>query len=101
MEIQLIIAGATQTAYNGAVNITYIDNTNFTYTLSSVSKCNSHSGTKTVVGYTSGAFIGRFYAGYGNIESLCRILQETSTHLIRNAYQDAGLPIDVYAVPSN
>lgn len=89
------IAGATQTAYNGAVNITYIDNTHFTYTPLSVPSVTPATGTKTVVGYTSGAFIGRFYAGYGNIE----LVQDSAGNLYTldpNAYQDAGLPIDVH-----
>jgi hypothetical protein len=67
----------------------------FTYTPINVPSVTSATGTKTVVGYTSGAFIGRFYAGYGNIE----LVQDAAGNLYTldpNTYQDAGLPIDVH-----
>ena len=92
----VVIAGATQTEYNGAVNVTYVDSTHFTYTPLSIPSVTPATGTKTVVGYTSGAFIGRFYAGYGNIE----LVQDSAGNLYTldpNTYQDAGLPIDVHA----
>lgn len=91
----IVIAGATQTEYNGAVNITYVDSTHFTYTPLSIPSVIPATGTKTVVGYTSGAFIGRFYAGYGNIE----LVQDAAGNLYTldpNTYQDAGLPVDVH-----
>ena len=89
------IAGATQTEYNGAVNVTYVDSTHFTYTPLSAPSVTPATGSPTVTGYTSGAFIGRFYAGFGNIE----LVQDAAGNLYTlspDVYQDNGVPIDVH-----
>ena len=89
------IAGATQTEYNGAVNVTYVDATHFTYTPLSVPSVTPATGSPTVTGYTSGAFVGRFYAGFGNIE----LVQDAAGNLYTlspDVYQDNGVPIDVH-----
>jgi hypothetical protein len=89
------IAGATQTAYNGAVNVTVVDSTHFTYVPLSIPSVTPATGSPTMTGYTSGPFIGRFYAGFGNIE----LVQDAAGNLYTldpETYQDRGLPIDVH-----
>ena len=91
----VIIAGATQTQYNGAVNVQYRDANTFTYAPLNTPVVTPATGSPTVVRYVSGAFIGRFYAGFGNIE----LVQDSAGNLYaldQNTYQDAGNPIDVH-----
>jgi hypothetical protein len=91
----VVIAAATQAEYNGAVNIQYVDTTTFTYVPLSIPTVTPATGSPTVVGYTSGVFIGRFYAGFGNIE----LVQDTAGNLYsldQATYTDAGRPIDVH-----
>lgn len=91
----VLIAGAVQTEYNGLVNVTYIDSTHFTYTPLSVPTVTPATGTKTLTGYTSSAFIGNFYAGYGNIE----LIQDIDGNIYTfdpEVYEDNDIPIDVH-----
>lgn len=91
----VLIAGAVQTEYNGSVNVTYTDSTHFTYTPLSVPTVTPATGTKTLTGYTSSAFIGNFYAGYGNIE----LIQDIDGNIYTfdpEVYEDNDIPIDVH-----
>jgi len=91
----VVIASAVEAEYNGAVNIQYVDTTTFAYAPLSVPTTTPATGSPTVVGYTSGAFIGRFYAGFGNIE----LVQDAAGNLYsldQATYTDAGRPIDVH-----
>jgi hypothetical protein len=90
-----LIAGAVQTEYNGLVNVTYTDSTHLTYTPLSVPTVTPATGTKTLTGYTSSAFIGNFYAGYGNIE----LIQDIDGNIYTfdpEVYEDNDIPIDVH-----
>lgn len=91
----VLIAGAVQTEYNGLVNVTYTDSTHLTYTPLSVPTVTPATGTKTLTGYTSSAFIGNFYAGYGNIE----LIQDIDGNIYTfdpEVYEDNDIPIDVH-----
>jgi len=91
----VVVAAATQTEYNGAVIVQYVNATTFTYVPLSVPSVTPATGSPTATGYTSGAFIGRFYAGFGNIE----LVQDTAGNLYTldpDTYTDAGRPIDVH-----
>ena len=53
------------------------------------------SRSKTLTGYTSSAFIGNFYAGYGNIE----LIQDIDGNIYTfdpEVYEDNDIPIDVH-----
>jgi len=89
------VAGATQTQYNGTYTISYVDTTHFTYTPGSVPSATPATGTITATGYTSGAFKGKFYAGFSNSD----IIQDSSGNLYSvstSTYQDNSLPIDFH-----
>lgn len=91
----VVISGAVQTEYNGTFNVTYVSANVVQYQPNSTPSVLTATGTITAVGYSSGPFLGRFYAGYGNVE----LIQDSAGSLYAldiGSYQDNGLPIDVH-----
>lgn len=91
----LLIAGAAQTEYNGLVNVRVVNANTVTYVPDTPPSVATATGTLLATPYTSGPFLGKFYAGLGNID----LMQDAAGNIYTvsaTEYQDKGAPIDVH-----
>lgn len=91
----VVFSGAAQTEYNGTFNVTYVSANVVQYKPAIAPSILTATGIITATGYSSGPFIGQFYAGYGNVE----LIQDSLGNLYVldiGSYQDNGIPIDVH-----
>lgn len=90
----VLMAGATETDYNGTFNITYVDENTFTYVMAA-DTTSPASGSPTATGYTESYLPAVAYATYQNLD----LVLHESTGLIYalddEVYSDTTGPINV------
>lgn len=90
----VLIAGANETAYNGIVNIRYVDVNTFTYLVDGAPDTPA-TGTITATGYNESYLNAVAYATYQNLDLTLAETTGVIYALDREQYQDTGIPINV------
>lgn len=90
----VVIAGATETDYNGTFNITYVDENTFTYILPA-DTTSPATGTITATGYDESYMPIVAYATYQNLDLVLHETNGTIYALDAEFYQDTNVPINV------
>jgi stabilization protein len=90
----VIIAGATQSGYNGTHNISFVDANTFTFPVDS-SLATPATGTKTAAGYTVTYFKNIFYTAAGNLDIVQGESDGNTYTFSTDTYNDNSSPIDV------
>lgn len=91
----VLVAGADQNGYNGAVNITYIDANTFSYPVDS-STVSPATGTITATGYDESYFPAVAYATYQNLDLILHETNGTIYALDPETTEDTDVPINFH-----
>ncbi len=90
----ITIAGATQTAYNGTWNITYVDANTFTFVPTSVPAATPATGSPTAAGTTQGVFPLLQAFNYGGLQLFQNYADGKIYQISDTTYTDNGVFID-------
>lgn len=90
----VLMAGATETDYNGTFNITYVDENTFTYIMAA-DTTSPATGSPTATGYTESYFPAVAYATYQNLDLVLHETNGLIYALDPTIYEDTDVPIKV------
>lgn len=90
----VVIAGATETDYNGTFNITVVDDNTFTYIMDA-DTTSPATGTITATGYDESYMPMVAYATYQNLDLVLHTSNGTIYALQPDVFEDTGVPINV------